>query len=127
MVDNPCTMRDTRSNLAMVLCGPECVLLRATVDLGVKTTASKTAFLEPAVTTFMETFPSFLEALMAAHAVRTARKDMTDTFAESDFDNIDYKLQPPWRSVIKLPSDTKCEIESVFADLDAVTEPTLRG
>lgn len=61
---------------------------------------------ESAVTTSKETSLSFGKLLKAAHTVPKATKDMAGTIVLNASDSIDYKAQPPSKSVSKPPSNT---------------------
>lgn len=63
---------------------------------------------------------SFIERAMAAHRVKKAKEDMAGTFFQWYIDADAYKLQPPSNSVVKLPSDTRSDIEHVLVDLSVL-------
>lgn len=109
-----------RSNLATALSEPQCLLPRATLNVGVKTPSFETAFPKPAVMINEETATSFMKPMMAEPTVRNAKEDISGTVVKSDSDATGYKPQPKLKSLGTSPSDTKSEIESILADLGFV-------
>lgn len=86
---NPCTTAAAKSELTTALSDLKCVIHRASVDVGSKSTAVKIAFLELAVTASKETFSSFMERVIAVHTVTKANEDMNCTIVKSDSDTTD--------------------------------------
>lgn len=58
-----------------------------------------------------------MERLKALHTVKMADERMAGSGAKSALDAIDYKLQPPSKSVFKPLSVTRSEIKRALADL----------
>lgn len=103
------------------------MLHRTTVDVGVKAQSFETMLLEPAIVTNNGTSPSFMEHVMAGHVVLKAKEDMAGTVVESDFDVTVYMLQLPLRSVVKLQSIMRSEIERALADLGEVRKTGIQA
>lgn len=112
----------TRADPATALRDSDRVLHQVIVDLSTKSPSCDTAWLEPAGMASTETTPSFMECVIAAHTDTNVTEEMAGTVVESKFDITDYKSKLPSKSVVKLPSDMRDEIDRTLPDLDVVTK-----
>lgn len=98
----------------------ERTVLRVKPDAGSKSPSLETILTEPIVTTNKETALMFIKRVMGVHTVPKANEDVTSTIVERNSDIIDYIGQPPSKSLAKLPSDTRSEIEHAITNLRVV-------
>lgn len=64
---------------------------------------------------------------MAEHIVTKAKENIAGTLVESDSISTNHKPHPPLRCIVKLPLDTRREIESVSAVLGVVIKSDVRA